>query len=190
VHERESAVQGIHSRWSSRSSQVIVDRLPSQPLYHHQSRQGNAAGRLQRSDSMWSSGSGVITDSPPSQPLSCHQSQRACAVGRLQQNNSMWSSGSGVISDSPPSQPLCRHQSRRGSAAGSFVGCHHRQSTIAIPQTPSKHCWKAHMRSATIKNQHDMFETTIRIICICRQCICPSRPALALALALHTSPGV
>ena len=133
VHERESAVERLHSRWSS-SSRVIVGIPPSQPLSRRQMsggpssglikeshkdpgvgdayRRGNAFERPQQSDSKWTSGSGVITDSPPLQPLSRHQSRRGSAGGRLQRSNSMWTSGSKVIVDSPPLQQLSRHQSR------------------------------------------------------------------------------
>jgi hypothetical protein len=141
VHARESAVEGLHSRWSS-STQVVVDRLPSQPLSPRRQRQ--RGGRLQGSDSKWTSGSGVITDSPPmkprcrrenavegihsrwrsstqvvadklpSQPLSPLQRRRGSAGGRLQGSYSKWTSGSGVITDSPPLKP----RSRRRSAVG------------------------------------------------------------------------
>jgi hypothetical protein len=107
VHARESAVEGLHSRWSSSSSsQVTVDKLPSQPLSPRQQRQrGSACGRLQRSDSKWTTGSGVIADSSPLQPLS----RRRSAVGRLEQSGSRWSSGSQAAFDTAASQALVRH---------------------------------------------------------------------------------
>jgi hypothetical protein len=84
VHERESAVERLQSRWSS-SSRVIVDRPPSHPPTRRQMNRRPSSGsvkeshhkdpdtgnsRLRRSNSKWASGSGVITDSPPLQPLS------------------------------------------------------------------------------------------------------------------------
>ncbi len=111
VHERESAVERLHLRWSS-SSRVIVDRSPSQQLSRRQMSQGrgsgsvkdnnndpvvgdahrrrSAFGRLQQSDSKWTSGSEAITDRPPLQPLSC----RGSAIGRVEQSGSRWVSGS------------------------------------------------------------------------------------------------
>jgi hypothetical protein len=104
---RESAVEKLHSRWSS-SSRVVGDRPPSQPLscrpivggpssdsvkeihYKDQGvgdalRRGNTFRMLQQqSDSKWTIGSGVIIDRPPLQPLSC----RGSAVGRLQESDS------------------------------------------------------------------------------------------------------
>jgi hypothetical protein len=120
VHERESAVERLHLRWSS-SSRVIVDRPPSQPFSRRQMsggpiscsvkaspndlgvgdsrRRGNASEGFQLSDSKWASSSGVITDRPPLQPLRC----RGSAVGRLQQSDSRWNSGSQTNRDRPPS---------------------------------------------------------------------------------------
>jgi hypothetical protein len=124
VNEQESAVEGIHSRWSS-SSQVIVDRLPSQPLSRHQSQQGSATKSLQGSNSKWTSGSEVIVDRLPSQPLSRHQSRRGSASGRLQRSVSKQTSGSGVIIDSSTLQSL----SRRRSAVGRLELCGSRWSS-------------------------------------------------------------
>jgi hypothetical protein len=107
VHEQERAVEELHSRWSSSSSsgsQVIVDRLPSQPLSRHQSRRGSASGRIQRSNSKRPSSSGVIADSPLLQPLS----RRRSAVGRLELSGSRWSSGSQAASNTASSQALVR----------------------------------------------------------------------------------
>jgi hypothetical protein len=127
VHERESTVEKLQSRWSS-SYRDIVDIPPSQPLSrrqmggrpssgsvkesHHKglytgnSQRGSAVGRLQGRNSRWTSCSGVITDSPPLQPLSRHQSRRGSADGRVQRSNSRWTSGSGVITDRPLLPPL------------------------------------------------------------------------------------
>jgi hypothetical protein len=91
VHERESAVERLQSRWSS-SSLVIVDIPPSQPLNRRQTsgrpssdsvkesrhkdpgtgdpRRGSAVGRLQRRRSKRTFGYGVIAKSPLLQPLS------------------------------------------------------------------------------------------------------------------------
>jgi hypothetical protein len=90
VHERESAVERLHLKWSS-SSRVIVDRPPSQPLSRRQMsggpssgsvkdihegpgegdahRGGNVSEEFQLSDSKWASGSLMITDRPPLQPI-------------------------------------------------------------------------------------------------------------------------
>jgi hypothetical protein len=96
VHEQERAVEEFHSRWSpSSGSQVIVDRLPSQPLSHRHSRRGSASGRLQRINSKWTSGSGVVADSPPLQPLS----RRRSDLGRLELSGTRWSSGSQASCD-------------------------------------------------------------------------------------------
>jgi hypothetical protein len=83
-HERESAPAAkLHSRWNS-SSRIIVDRSPSQLLScrrmgrgpssavsvkesHHEDR--STVGRLQDSDSRWSSGDRAAFDTSPSQPL-------------------------------------------------------------------------------------------------------------------------
>jgi hypothetical protein len=122
VQEHVSAVEELHSRWSSTScSQVIVDRLPSQPISRRQSRRGSACGRLQGSNSKWTSGSGVITDSPPLKPLSRFGSgvitdspplkplsRRRSAVGRLELSGSRWSSGSQAAFDTTSSQALVR----------------------------------------------------------------------------------
>jgi hypothetical protein len=97
VQARESEVEGLHSRWSS-SSQVIVDRLPSQPLSRHQSRRGRAVEGLLLRNSKWASGSEVVTDSSPLKPLS----RRGRAVSR-------WSSGSQAAFDTASSQALVRH---------------------------------------------------------------------------------
>jgi hypothetical protein len=141
LHERESAVERIQSRWSS-SSRVIADRPPSQPLSRRQmsrrpSRSSvneschndpglgteSAVGRLQRGHSQWTSGSGVVTDSPPLQPLS----RRESAVGKLQQSGSRWSSG---------------------------------PQAIVLPNRVS-----ALKHSASAMN-HDIFETATRALCI------------------------
>jgi hypothetical protein len=104
VHEQESAVEGIHSRWNS-SSQVIVDRLPSQPLSRREFRREAATGGLQGSNSNWTYDSGVIVDSLPSLPVSCRRS----AVGELLQGSSRWSSGSLAAFDTGSSRALIRH---------------------------------------------------------------------------------
>jgi hypothetical protein len=107
VHEQERAVEELqHSRWTSTSipssgSQVIVDRLPSQPLSRRQSRRGSASGRLQRINSKRLSRSG---DSPPLQPLS----RRRSDVG-LELSGTRWSSGSQAASNTASSQALVRH---------------------------------------------------------------------------------
>jgi hypothetical protein len=95
-HERESAPGArLYSRWSS-SARVIVDRSPSQPLSCCQmsrgsgnvsvkeshdedrsgqsdsksrSRLGSTVGRLQDSDSRWSSSYRAAFDMAPSEPL-------------------------------------------------------------------------------------------------------------------------
>jgi hypothetical protein len=121
MRERESAVERLHSRWSS-SFRIIVDRPPSQPISRRQmsgepsscsvkeshqkdpGRGGSAARRLQRSNSKWTSGSGVFTDSPPLQPLS----RRGSADRRLQQSDSRWCSGSQAAFDTASSQALVR----------------------------------------------------------------------------------
>jgi hypothetical protein len=84
VHERETAVERLQSRWSS-SSPVIVDRRPLQPLSRQQ-----MSRRLQQSNSKWTSGSGVTSDSPPLKP----PSRRGSMFGGLQESGSRWSSGS------------------------------------------------------------------------------------------------
>jgi hypothetical protein len=143
VHERESAVEMLQSRWRS-SSRVIADRPPSQPpscrqmsgrpssdsvkeSHHKDSYTSNS--RLQRSNSKWTSGSEVIADSPPLQPLS----HRGTAVGRLQQSGSRWSSGSRAAAfETTSSQALAHHR------------------TIVRPS------------SVSAMKDHDTFETTIR----------------------------
>ena len=134
MHERESAVEGLHSRWSS-SSRVIVDRPPSQPLSRRQMsgkpmscsvkairkdagvgdtrRRGNASEGFQLSDSKWASSSGVITDRPPLQPLRCPGS----SVQRLQKSESRWSSGSRTTLDTALSQALARHRMQVGPSS-------------------------------------------------------------------------
>jgi hypothetical protein len=153
VHERESAVEWLQSRWSS-SSRVIADRPPLQPLSRRQmsrrpssslvneschkegnSRRGSAVGRLQRGHSKWTSGSGVITDSPPLQPLS----RRESAVGKLQQSGSRWSSGSQAAFDTVSSQAIVRHQ------------------IILLPNRVS-----ALKHSATVMKHHDIFESVAK----------------------------
>ena len=159
VHERESAVERLQSRWSS-SSRLIIDRPPSQPLSRRQMsggprsdsvkeshkdpgvgdahRRGNAFERPQQSDLKWTSGSGVITDRPPLQPLS----RRGSAVGRLQQSDSRWSSGSRATFDAASSQALARHRMIVGPSRASAL----------------KH-------SVEMKN-HDIIETTARALYI------------------------
>jgi hypothetical protein len=101
---RDSAVERLYSRWSS-SSQVVVDRLPSQPLSYRQMRGRSANERLQRSHSKCTSGPGVITDRPPLQPLS----YRGSADERLQQSDdSRWSSGSQANFDTTSPKALAR----------------------------------------------------------------------------------
>ena len=93
VHETESEVERLHSRWSS-SFRVIVDRPPSEPLSRRKMsgrpssvsvdesqqdvgvgdahRRGYALERLRQSDSKWTVGSRrVSTDRPPLQPFRC-----------------------------------------------------------------------------------------------------------------------
>lgn len=100
VHERESVVERLQSRWSS-SSLGIVDRPPLHPLSHQQTSIG-----LQQSDSKWSSDSRVTSDSPPLQPLS----HRGSAVGRLQESGSRWNSGSQAVCDTASPKMLARHR--------------------------------------------------------------------------------
>jgi hypothetical protein len=84
VHERESAVEKLQSRWSS-SCRAIVDKPPSHPPTRRQmgGRPSNGSVkeshhkdadtgsyRRGRSNSKWDCGSGVIADSPPLLPLS------------------------------------------------------------------------------------------------------------------------
>jgi hypothetical protein len=154
VHERESVVERLPSRWSS-CSLIIVDRPPSQPLSrrqmsgrpssgsvkesHHKdpgtgnSRRESAAGRLQR-NSKWTSGSGVITDSPPLQP----PSRRGSGGEKLQQGGSKWRPGSLTAFDKALSQALVRHR------------------MIVRPRSvsPPKH--------SAAMNNHDIFESTSR----------------------------
>jgi hypothetical protein len=65
--DQESAVESLHSRWSS-SSQVIADRPPSQPLSRRSSVQ-----RIQKSDSRWSPGSQTTMDTALSLALARHR---------------------------------------------------------------------------------------------------------------------
>jgi hypothetical protein len=125
---QESAVASLHSRWSS-SSQVVVDRPPSQPLSRRRMCGGPSSGSVkqshiypemgdihrrentfeqhqQQSNSKWTSGSGLITDRPPLQPLS----RRGRDVGRIQQSDSRWSPGSRATSDTALSRALARHR--------------------------------------------------------------------------------
>jgi hypothetical protein len=100
MHEQESAIERLQSRWSS-SSRGIVDRPPLQPLSPQQMSRS-----LQQSNSKWTSGSGVISDSPPLQPLN----HRRSAVGRLQESGSRWSSGSEAACDTASPKVLVRHR--------------------------------------------------------------------------------
>jgi hypothetical protein len=174
VHAQESAVERLHSRWSS-SSRVTVDRPPSQPLSRRQMsggpssgsivkeshtdpcvvgdahRRGNAFERLQQSDSKWTTGSGVIPDRPPMQPLSC----RGSAVGRLQQSDSRWSSGSRPTFDTTSSQALARHRMLVGPSIVS-----------ALEHSVEK------------KNQ-DILKTTIRALCTLKLVGKPLSPGVA-----------
>jgi hypothetical protein len=65
VHDRASTDEKLYSRWSS-SSQVVVDRLPSQPL----SCRGSA--RVQQGGSRWSSGSQATFDKASARALARH----------------------------------------------------------------------------------------------------------------------
>jgi hypothetical protein len=116
VHERETAVERLQSRWSS-SSPVIVDRQPLQPLSRQQ-----LSRRLQQSNSKWTSGSGVICDSPPSKP----PSRRGSIVEGLQDSGSRWSSGSQSSFDSASPEVTDQH---RMIAQPSNVSTHKHSST-------------------------------------------------------------
>jgi hypothetical protein len=187
VRERESEVEGLHSRWSS-SSRGVVDTPPSQPLSRRQMsggpssgsviesqtdpgvcnahRRGSVVERLQPSDLKWTSGSGVSADRPPLQPLS----RRGSAVGKLhQQIDSRWSSGSRAATfDNASSQVLARRR------------------MLVKPSNVSA----AFKHSVEMKN-HDKFETTIRAFCIlnCPESRSLSRSASPPGTGLHCVPA-
>jgi hypothetical protein len=100
VHERETAVERLQSRWSS-SSSVVVDRRPLQPLSRQQ-----LSRRLQQSNSKWTSGSGVMSDSPPLKP----PSRRGSIVEGLQESGSRWSSGSQSSFDAASPKVFDQHR--------------------------------------------------------------------------------
>jgi hypothetical protein len=146
--EMTSLHQCLDHRWSS-NTRAIVDRPPSQPPSrrqmsgipcsgsekesHHKDpgagncRRGSPGGRLQRSNSKWTSGSGVVTDSPPLQPHShrglpvlwspprVHRYNRSVAEKALSEGSTSRVVRDGVRFLKPP---LTRQRTRRSFARG------------------------------------------------------------------------
>jgi hypothetical protein len=150
----------LQSRWSSSKTRFIVDRPPSQPRNRQQMierpssssvteschkdpdtgipRRGITRERLQLINSKWTSSSAVTTDRPPLQPLN----RRESTVRGLQQSGSRWISGSQAAFDTASSKTLVHHR------------------TILQPSSVST------LKQADAMENHDVFETTIRTLCI------------------------
>jgi hypothetical protein len=175
VHERESTVERLQSRWNSGSR--VVDKPPSQPLNLRQmSRRKPCRGSVKKSYRYH-------------KDLVMGHSRRENEVGRLRQSNSKWTSSSGVITDSPPLQPLSRRESAVGKLQkdASFDTA---SSQALIPhrmiERPSRVSVLKH--SGTMKH-YDMFEDAILILNMSRMHLSHTASRTGTRLNCTTSPG-
>jgi hypothetical protein len=137
IHQREGAVERLHSRWSS-SSRGGPSHIDLAVDDAH--RRGGAVERLQPSDLKWASGSKLIADRPPSQP----RSRRGSAVRKLQQSDSRWNSGSrGATFDTTSPQAHAPYN-----------------KMLLEPSNVSA------LEHSVEMKKHHIFETTIRAHCI------------------------
>jgi hypothetical protein len=192
--ERKHApAEKLHSRWSS-SARVMVDKPPSQPLsYRRQMLVGGGSGRrvspvkkggeirkrprLQRSDSMWTSGgAGTTKDRPPLQPFRAGSTRTIGA--RLQRSgSSRWSSSSRAAADTPPSNALARRDPVIVEESSSV--------SAALLQQPKRHHSIEMHSIETKQDRADTFEITLMALSIFNM---TGKPQALLKTAVRRMP--